>query len=158
MATRLPSNADDRELRRAAVRFGQGLFSVRETSGQTITAGAGDVVVNFNTEEYNHDGWYSTSTYKFIPKQPGYYLFSCSVYATAARTAAAVISLAVNGTAVRIIERRAEGWTLSGSCIYYMNGDTDYAQIVVGAATDNFVLSNGTTKNYFQGVLISTKP
>jgi hypothetical protein len=157
MTVRLPSNEEGRGLREAAVSFGQGVFSVREETGQTLAAGD-NRIVNFDTEEYNPDGWFLfTPDFRYLPKKPGYYLFTCSLYAETARSALAAMSLFVNGVSARNIAVAGSGKTLVGSCIHYMNGSTDYAQIAVNPVTDDFVLDDATGRNFFQGVLISTK-
>lgn len=158
MAPKLPSSEEGRGLREAAVAFGQGLFSVRRATAQTITAGAGNTVIEFATAEYNPDGWYSTTTFKYIPKKPGYYLFTTELFGTDLRTNTVLMGLTVNGTLVRTLAFANSGKSLTGSCIYYMNGNADYAQIVASATTDNLVLDPTAARNWFQGVLISTKP
>lgn len=161
MAAVLPSDEEGRSLREAAVSFGVGVFSAYRDGDQTITAG-GNVVVQFNTVDYNPDGWYDVANYKFLPKKAGYYLFTAFITGSANRTNQVILNLMVNGAIVkRLAGLSNAGRFMSGAGLVKLNGSTDYVQLGINPTTDNFTVSASASQaivNMFQGVLISTKP
>lgn len=141
-----------REMRNTIAKFGH-VFSVRESTGQTLTAGAFQQV-NFNTVEYDFDGWYNTTTYRHIPKIPGYVLYAISLRTEITRTSLATLSIYLNGAEYKRIQTLNAGRTLNGVVLVPVNGTTDYVEVFVQPNTDNFVLAVGAAYNTFQGVFV----
>lgn len=107
-------------------------FSAIMSATQTITSGT-FTKVNFNTEEWDTNSNYDTSTYRFTPTVAGYYQVSCSIDAGASTASVRVISnIYKNGSQYRVGQNTntAAGGSFSGVCsaLVYMNGSTDYIE------------------------------
>lgn len=121
-------------------------FSATSTSNQTVTSGVW-TKVTLNSEEFDTNSNYDTSTSRFTPTVPGYYTFSFACLGSGSVNTTAVYSqLYKNG-----IGAKAGSYVVSttypynnsqsaGSAILYMNGSTDYVELyanifVSGTAT-----------------------
>ena len=107
-------------------------FSASMSATQTITTST-FTKVNFNTEAWDTNSNYDTSTYRFTPTVAGYYQVSCSIDAGASTGASRVLaSIYKNGSAYRygVNLGTVAGNSFSSVCssIVYMNGSTDYIE------------------------------
>jgi hypothetical protein len=107
-------------------------FSASMSATQTITTST-FTKVNFNTEAWDTNSNYDTSTYRFTPTVAGYYQVSCSIDAGASTSASRVLpSIYKNGSGYRYGVNLATvaGNSFSSVCssIVYMNGSTDYIE------------------------------
>jgi hypothetical protein len=107
-------------------------FSASMSATQTITTST-FTKVNFNTEAWDTNSNYDTSTYRFTPTVAGYYQVSCSIDAGASTSASRVLaSIYKNGSAYRygVNLGTSSGGSFSSICtsIVYMNGSTDYIE------------------------------
>lgn len=107
-------------------------FSASMSTTQTITTST-FTKVNFNTEAWDTNSNYDTSTYRFTPTIAGYYQVNCSIDAGASTAATRVIpSIYKNASAYRYGSNigTVAGNSFSGVCsfIVYMNGSTDYIE------------------------------
>jgi len=107
-------------------------FSAYQSVAQTITSST-FTKVNFNTEEWDTNSNYNTSTYRFTPTVAGYYQVSCSIDAGASTAATRVLpSIYKNGSGYRyggnLGTVAGSSFTSVCSSIVYMNGSTDYIE------------------------------
>ena len=114
-------------------------FSVTFQGTQSVTSNT-ITKVTLNTEQFDTDSSFSTSTYRFTPTVAGYYQFNFGVEgATAANTCQAVNALPYkNGSSVNglqyvygayIYPTATSGGCSTGSVLIYMNGSTDYFEL-----------------------------
>ena len=107
-------------------------FSASMSTTQTITTST-FTKVNFNTEAWDTNSNYDTSTYRFTPTISGYYQVSCSIDAGASTGASRVLpAIYKNGSGYRYGGNlgTVAGSSFSSVCssIVYMNGSTDYIE------------------------------
>jgi len=110
---------------------GPAFRATKSPSSQSISAGVW-TVLQYNSEEFDTDSCFNTSTYSFTPTVAGYYqVNACVQFADAA--AQYGLAVAKNGT--RITEIAREGQTsisypsMAISDLVYLNGSTDYINI-----------------------------
>ena len=76
-------------------------FSATMSTGQTITSST-FTKINFNTEAWDTNSNYDTSTYRFTPTVAGYYMVTCAIDAGASTAATLVLtSIYKNGSVYR---------------------------------------------------------
>jgi hypothetical protein len=107
-------------------------FSATMSTGQTITSST-FTKINFNTEAWDTNSNYDTSTYRFTPTVAGYYQVNCSIDAGASTLATRVLAnIYKNGSAYRFGTNlgTSAGDSFSSICtsLVYMNGTTDYIE------------------------------
>lgn len=107
-------------------------FSAGMSTTQTITTST-FTKVNFNTEEWDTNSNYNTSTYRFTPTVAGYYQVNCSIDAGASTSFTRVLpAIFKNGSGYRygVNLGTASNNSFSSICssIVYMNGSTDYIE------------------------------
>ena len=112
-------------------------FEASVSADQTITS-ATWTVASCDTEEYDTDSCYDTSTYKFTPTVAGKYLVygfiygQCSTDNELSRVIMAISkngSRTVNATMQANTSSRSCVFTPSASVVYDLNGSTDYVQL-----------------------------
>lgn len=85
--------------------------------------------VSLNTELYDTDGCYDTSTSKFTPNVAGYYQFNFEAGFTAIIYTNALPTLYKNGVEVARGTQVTGGvYAVGGSALIYCNGSTDYIE------------------------------
>ena len=87
-------------------------------------------IIQYNVENFDTQGWYDTSTYKFTPQIAGYYWLEARLrWNTATDFDISDLTLRVNGSVRSSCSWRNERYeTGIASAVVYMNGSTDYAQ------------------------------
>jgi hypothetical protein len=129
-------------------------FSATIGTNQSLSAGT-ETKLNFNTEQFDTNSNYDTSTYRFTPTVTGYYQINAAQeYSNA--TGIQVITIKKNG--VRVSSAGSRNATPAGtffsccSVIVYLNGSTDYVEAYgyTDAATTAFSGSSST----FTGCLV----
>tara|TARA_B110000858_G_scaffold39549_1_gene44909 strand:+ start:565 stop:1137 length:573 start_codon:yes stop_codon:yes gene_type:complete len=108
-------------------------------ANQSVTSGA-ITKVSINTEQFDTNSNYDTSTYRFTPTVEGYYQVSGMVKASGSLTASQVIiykngSIVVSGNYFIVTAQAALFNTVEG--LIYMNGSSDYLELfgyVVGTS------------------------
>ena len=91
-------------------------------------------VIPANTETYDTDGCYDTSTYRFTPTVAGYYYANVNgrYHVPTSNQCAFALSVRVNGSIVASGQHdmyagnNTDGLTFNRSTIVYLNGTTDY--------------------------------
>ena len=140
-------------------------FEAYMSSGQTGVADNVFVKLNFNTERFDTNSYYDTSTYRFTPLVAGkYYIYAQAYcYPTSADSIYfADISIYKNGSNYKYTEFRANSSYPIGEVSKFIgatiefNGSTDYVEVYgrinVTTSTGNFEGTNAT--NVFGGYKI----
>jgi len=136
-------------------------FSVYLTSNQSITRNV-YTVVQLTSEEYDTASCFNTSTYKFTPNVAGYYQINASIQIDGTGSPAMGTTFGMvrkNGTDEYIFSIRSDGAALSflgsGSQLIYMNGSTDFIELVgiVTSGGNVPVIIGGRFRSYMSGFL-----
>lgn len=129
-------------------------FMVKLNANQTGISSGVFTKVNFNTELWDSDNCYDTSTYRFTPNKAGYYQINTTV---AGRVAAADINIYKNGSNYAWLQAtEGDGYAGGGSLVIYFNGSTDYIE-VYGRQSGSSLQYYGETATlitFFSGVWI----
>ena len=125
-------------------------FSAYLNGNQTISA-ATSTKIQFNTEDFDTaNAFDSTTNYRFTPQVAGYYQINAafvSNYTTMTRT---IIFVYKNGSQYkRLFDTNGEtGLAVSGGCLVYFNGSTDYIEIYGYIAGTGTIQFNGGNSQY----------
>jgi hypothetical protein len=139
----------------------QPAFFVRPSAGQTVTFGT-YTKIQLNTEDFDTNSNYDTSTYRFTPTIAGYYQISAALRGTgsSSNTSTAVV-IYKNGSAYLGQYSVATATTQypTISALVYMNGSSDYIEFygkIEGTGTASFgtVTSQGDYVTWASGVLV----
>jgi len=105
-------------------------FAATAGGSQNITGGAGATVVQYTTEEFDVAGWFSTSTYKFLPDVAGKYWIDVYLQ-LAAYSGTAILGVYKNGTLVAEVDaiRTAATARMHLSALVQLDGVDDYVEI-----------------------------
>jgi hypothetical protein len=126
-------------------------FSAYLFATQSLTSGS-FTQIQINTEEFDTDNAFSTSTYRFTPQKAGYYQINgvVSVGTTATQVIAAIYK---NGVQHKRGTNATSSYASTVSSEVYLNGSTDYVDLrgLVGS-TQN--ADTGAEYTYFNGTFI----
>ena len=134
--------------------FSAYMSATQSISNTTITK------IVFNTENFDTNSNYDTSTYRFTPTVAGYYQFSARIATPTSGTGITYIYIGKNNdTGLGLnsaVGNNAGGLTVSTSGILYMNGSTDYVEAFTYQSTGGSATMGSTFSGYanFQGALI----
>ena len=131
-------------------------FSVYNNANQTISF-ATFTKVTLNTEDYDtNNNFDSTTNYRFTPTVAGYYQIDAFLRPSGSSTMTLVaLNIYKNNTSLyRVAETNysATGpYTVTGSCIVYFNGSTDYIELYAyiagtGTATFNYTATDNCSR------------
>jgi hypothetical protein len=127
-------------------------FSAYLGTNQSLTA-ATFTKLQINTEEFDTNSNYDTSTYRFTPTVAGYYQVSGGF----SLTAQGVPFIAVYKNGARWKDGQytfnSNSFIVSMSCLVYLNGSTDYVELY-GRTEANATVSSGSNNTWFQGVMV----
>ena len=132
-------------------------FSAYSNSAQTISA-ATLTKIQFNTELFDTNSNYDTSTYRFTPTVAGYYQVNTSVNFGTARSLY-IVSIYKNGsrgTGGETVFAGSLSASTSLNCqnIVSMNGSTDYLEIYAYTDSGNNAINTGTNNTYFSAAMV----
>lgn len=121
-------------------------FFVRPSAGQTVTL-ATETKIQLNTEDFDTNSNYDTSTYRFTPTVAGYYQITAGLRGTGATTNTSTgLIIYKNGSSY--IANYSQSTALvqypTISALIYMNGSTDYLEFY-GTITGSGTATFGTT-------------
>ena len=130
---------------------------------QSIATGS-DVIIQF-VDDYDPQGWWDPSTYRFTPTIAGYYSVTVAVWLSDPGTATGQtnVQTRINGNQMMInqspLNSGGAGQSLMGTKIIYMNGSTDYVDFTVyhnAATSKNIQVGNATysSGSWFSIVLL----
>jgi hypothetical protein len=127
-------------------------FSVSLSGNSALTAAA-YTVVPFNAEDFDTANCYSTSTYRFTPTVAGYYALSGSFTTTDSQIP--LIFVYKNGSPYKrgAYTFSAVAFQINMSCLVYLNGSTDYVQLIARTESNSTMLGNADS-TWFQGYMV----
>ena len=135
-------------------------FSAYKSASQTGVPNATFTKVTFNTEEFDTNNNYDTSTSRFTPTVAGYYQFNWNLDTGGVTTSITISDLYKNGASFK----RSGGVSIAGiseqyvngSALVYANGTTDYFEIYVyiGSGSTATVYGNSIVHSFFQSILV----
>lgn len=135
-------------------------FFARLGTGQTITL-ATETKIQLNTEEFDTNSNFDTSTYRFTPTVAGYYQISAGLRGTGATTNTSTgILIYKNGSAYLANYSQSTNTNQYPiiSSLIYMNGSTDYIEfygVVTGSGAAAFnATSAGVYVTFASGGLV----
>jgi hypothetical protein len=140
-----------------------GVFRAYASSHGSIATGT-DTRFAANAEDFDSDGWLDTTSgnkARYTPQRAGYYRFSGGINFSTTLAAArfGLMYLAKNGSRASLIGQTppAVAGTMTGSDVLYMNGTTDYAELLIRHNhTAAASLVTGSTGCYFSGEFIGS--
>ncbi len=128
-------------------------FSAYAGSSQSVSAGVW-TKLQINTEEWDTNSNFDTSTYRFTPTVAGYYQVNGRVTANAI-VSVLVVSVYKNGSPWKrgTAIANSAGEATSGAALVYLNGTTDYIELYAyfSSTQSTFVSSDQT---FFQAALV----
>jgi hypothetical protein len=134
-------------------------FSAFNAGTQSISASTTTKIV-FNGENFDtNSNFDSTTNYRFTPTVAGYYQLNTSIYEQGAGGSYLALTLYKNGASYQELFRTTSTGqaTMSGSCLAFANGTTDYFEIYVRSQGATTVLGAGTSDFMgFSGSLVRT--
>jgi hypothetical protein len=125
-------------------------------AGATTSFAANTVTkINFNTEEFDTNSNYDTSTSRFTPTVAGYYIIDGGFEFSDSSAAYLNVIIYKNGNAYKggTNSYISSNYRVYANCLVYCNGSTDYIELY------GFSNKVGTSMafqayTYFQGVLV----
>jgi hypothetical protein len=138
-------------------------LSKRIDSSASITASPGWVIVPLDTSEtgYANTGWTGSPDYKWTPDVAGFYLMTWLVVWTEINMtidSRLIAAIRKNGTTAGMSRGLANTITyygFSGAKILYMNGSTDYVQLVAFQDYSDPEYRGGEGYTYLNGMLLA---
>lgn len=144
-------------------RLAKGAFVAYQSSAQTPTAAA-ITKVNLQSEEYDLDNWFdSTTNYRYTPQQAGFYFFNAAVNTITSGTGQSYLLcwLYKNGVRAKAgsasyVSANSFGLSAGGGWFIYANGSSDYFELYVQAA--GTALTTGSDYTFLSGVYLGASP
>ena len=130
-------------------------FSVYSSVSQTGISSSTWTKMTFNTEEYDTDGCFASST--FTPNVAGYYSLNTNVLSDTLMTGRILLSIYKNGASFKQIAglyASSARLSPSGSVLVYANGTTDYFEVWAYSDAGAWTTNGGVGANWFTGVMV----
>jgi hypothetical protein len=106
--------------------------------------------IQCDTEEYDTNSNYDTSSYRFTPTVAGYYQVNAAFEID--NNYQCIASIYKNGSSFKESPRSANSFGSQVSALIYLNGTTDYIEFY-GFVNATRAISSGDTNTYFQAFL-----
>lgn len=136
-----------------------GFFHVNLSTHQSVVAGATTTLLTFDTEEYDTNLWFDTTTSSYTPQEAGYYQFYVQAYTTRNATGETIepfilrnSSYEAGGVYVAVQTTTAGGSISGASHVHYMNGTTDVVNFRVLCPSTRVVADARYTFAYGQKI------
>ena len=128
-------------------------FSVYGSSNQTPTTNVW-TKITFNTEVFDTNSNFDTSTSRFTPTVAGYYQINGSLDMDSTSSAAHLLAIYKNGSLDKYLSQIIlSGENIaSGSAIIYLNGSTDYVELYGRGTAGTITFYAGSSSTHFTGV------
>lgn len=113
--------------------------------------------VNFDTEIFDTNSCYDTSTSKFTPNVAGYYQINAAVTGSATTTGIMYVAIYKNGSAYKLgtyVQYSGSGTKANVSGLVYCNGSTDYIEIYVFVPSSMNTYTGDSTYTWFDGAMV----
>jgi hypothetical protein len=130
-------------------------FSGSQTINDNVIA-----VVELNNEEFDTNNCFDTTTFRFTPNVAGYYQISGAIYFSANTVNYATAVISKNGSSLKYGPQAGNGAFTYGSTvssIVYLNGTTDYVQLLAyqNSGTSKTLQTSAVPLfNYMSGALV----
>ena len=134
-----------------------GAFSVSTTLGSGFAISSG-LVIPFNVENFDEEGWFDTTTYRYTPQKSGLYAIAVySAQGTGGSATGATYIIRKNGATFGPVAayNAANVATTGISTLVYLNGSTDYIDVQVSGT--GLTLGGGGT-SWIRGALVGYTP
>jgi hypothetical protein len=123
-------------------------FGVYGSAAQTGISNATFTKVALNTELWDTDSCYDTSTYRFTPNKAGYYQINANIQTVMSPVDLAVVAIYKNGAEYTRVHRRdgVVNFSACSATLVYLNGTTDYIEFfayIASTTTRNIELDSG---------------
>ena len=133
-------------------------FSAYANANQSVTSGV-LTKINLNTETFDTNNNFDTSTYRFTPTVSGYYQINGVFQSQATNMSAMVLNIYKNGSSYKSQTSNLTGtpafFSMSISDVVYLNGSTDYIELYGQInASSSLIISGGSLYTYMSGVLV----
>lgn len=129
-------------------------------AGAQTSIGLTATNIPFDAKSFDPFGFYDTTTYRFQPKVAGYYSVNCQLLFTGIVGGQRVeLHIAKNGSNVyRMADATANAadWGVNGSGMVYLNGSTDYVNVVSIITTTARNFYSGESLSYAEFSLVGT--
>jgi len=137
------------------------VFSVQRTIDQSITTNTYNKI-NYNVVNFDSNGYWSTSDYRYTPLIPGYYVFNMQglVAGSSSVPTQMIASFYKNGSLIRTGNRivlpsaPSSSSAVVANSLLYMNGSTDYIEGWIIAVAGTPYVFGSEVNNYFEGYLV----
>lgn len=125
----------------------------------TSVANATWTKIAFNTEEFDTNSNYDTSTSRFTPTVAGYYQVNATLGFGGMTSGGAFLSIYKNGSSFKygnLYTASAVGILSTVNTLVYLNGTTDYLEIYgyQGSGTSKNTTSGSVIDAYFQASMV----
>ena len=130
-------------------------FSVYSSVSQTGISSSTWTKMTFNTEEYDTDGCFASST--FTPNVAGYYSLNTNVLSDTLMTGRILLNIYKNGAGFKQIAglyASSARLSPSGSVLVYANGTTDYFEVWAYSDAGAWITNGGVGANWFTGAMV----
>ena len=139
---------------------GKPFFMARMSGNQTV-ADNSEVLVEFNSEDYDTSSCYNTTTYRFTPNIEGYYYIGARLQLSGSSPSEGSCQLRIDGSKTN----GANFYTVDGatveayyaSMIRYANGSSTYFDVLAyqNVGSGSVTVTAGTS-SHFYGWLVSS--
>ena len=137
-------------------------FSVKKTSNQSISSST-YTKCTWSSENWDIGSGFDITNSKFQPTVAGYYNLTVNVrWDGSTSYTRGIVKLFKNGSAYKRIAGHNEGtanqhYNANGTCLIYMNGSTDYAEVYVYVTATTAVIGNSNVDEliWWDGHLVS---
>ena len=148
----------------AGVPIGGPAFSAWQSNGSANQSISSDVwtKAKIDTEEFDTNSNFDTSTYRFTPNVAGYYQVNgCLYLRNGSASALKIISLYKNGSLYKSgislyltgnYYTAADNFNVSS--LVYLNGSTDYVELYAYIASSAATIGYGITASYFNAAMV----
>ena len=137
-------------------------FSVKKTSNQGISSGV-YTKCTWSSENWDIGSGFDLTNSKFQPTVAGYYHLTVNIrYDGSTNYTRGIVKIYKNGSAYKRLGDHADSvnnqnYGLNGSCLIYMNGSTDYAEVYILVNASTAVIGNSSADEliFWDGYLVA---
>lgn len=133
-------------------------MAYRDTSTQSLTSGT-NTKVQLNALEYDTNSWFdATTNYRYTPQIAGYYQFNALIYFSGTSLTNGTARIYKNGNVTidgHFLSTTSASFIYAMACgVIYLNGTTDYVELIGYVSGTNPKVENDVTRTWLQGFLV----
>ena len=137
-------------------------FSVVKNSNQSISSGV-YTKCTWDSESWDIGSGFDLANSRFQPTVAGYYNLTLNIrYDASTNYTRGIVKIYKNGSAYKRLGDHADSvnnqnYGLNGSCLIYMNGSTDYAEVYINITAGTAVIGNSNADEliFWDGYLVA---